>query len=76
MGYIYKLDGDFNMIRIGDRVNHFLDMKNQGTVINILFEGSEMHLEGGTAQQRMVLLVRLDDGRIVKINRDDALKAM
>jgi hypothetical protein len=63
------------MIRAGDRVYHFLDMKNVGTVINITQEGSNVHIEGGTSQQRFALFVRLDDGRIVKMYREDVLKA-
>ena len=68
-------NGDFNMIRTGDRVYHFLDMKHVGTVLNITFKDSNMHLEGGTSQQRVMLTVRLDDGRIVEMLRDDVLKA-
>jgi hypothetical protein len=63
------------MMRIGDRVHHFLDMKNVGTILDITFENSNLFLEGGTSQQRVLLVVRLDDGRVVKMNRDDALKA-
>jgi hypothetical protein len=63
------------MIRAGDRVYHFLDMKNVGIVVNITHEGSDVHIEGGTSQQRIALHVRLDDGRIIKIYREDALKA-
>jgi hypothetical protein len=63
------------MIRIGDRVHHILDMKNVGTVLNILFEGVEMHLQGGTSQRTMILIVRLDDGRVVSMPRNDVLKA-
>jgi hypothetical protein len=63
------------MVRVGDRVYHFLDMKNVGTVLNIMFEGAQVHLEGGTAQQEIILLVRLDDGRIVKMRKEDVLKA-
>lgn len=63
------------MIRTGDRVYHFMDMKHIGTVLNITFKGSDLHLEGGTAQQRIVLTVHLDDGRIVEMFRDDVLKA-
>jgi hypothetical protein len=50
-------------------------MKNVGTVLNIMFEGAQVHLEGGTAQQEIILLVRLDDGRIVKMRKEDVLKA-
>jgi hypothetical protein len=52
-----------------------MDMKHIGTVLNITFKGSDLHLEGGTAQQRIVLTVHLDDGRIVEMFRDDVLKA-
>lgn len=63
------------MIRIGDRVHHILNMKKVGIVLNILFEGAEVHLEGGTAQRKMILVVRFDDGSIMGIPRDDLLKA-
>lgn len=63
------------MVRVGDRVYHFLDMKNVGTVLNITMEGSNVHLEGGTSQQQFILHVRLDDGRIVQMRREDVLKA-
>lgn len=63
------------MVRIGDRVYHFLDMKNVGTVLNIIQEGSNVHLEGGTAQQQFIFHVRLDDGRVVYMRREDVLKA-
>jgi hypothetical protein len=50
-------------------------MKNVGTVLNIIQEGSNVHLEGGTSQQQFIFHVRLDDGRMVYIRREDALKA-
>ena len=63
------------MIRTGDRVYHFLDMKHVGTVLNITFSNSNLHIEGGTSQQKIILTVRLDDGRVVEMFRDDVLKA-
>jgi hypothetical protein len=62
------------MVRIGDRVYHFLDMKNIGTILDIKLKGSNIHLEGGTSQSKIVLVVRLDDGRVVEMNRDDVLR--
>ena len=63
------------MVRVGDRVYHFLDMKNVGTVLNIMFECAHVHIEGGTAQQEIFLFVRMDDGRVIKMRREDILKA-
>lgn len=62
------------MIRIGDRVYHFLDMKNIGTVVNITYDNVNLHLQGGTSQRRIILTVRLDDNTIKNFYREDILK--
>ena len=63
------------MVRIGDKVYHFMNMRDIGSVIDIRLEGSNIHLEGGTSQQQVFVIVSMGDGRIVKMRREDVMKA-
>jgi hypothetical protein len=63
------------MFRINDRVYHVFNMGKVGTVTDIAFAETGMHLVGGTAQQKMFLVVTMPDGRIARIPADEAMKA-
>jgi hypothetical protein len=62
------------MFRVNDRVYHVFNMGKVGTVMDLRFIETGMHLTGGTAQQKMVLDVRMSDGTIVTIPADEAMK--
>ena len=63
------------MFRVSDKVYHVFNMGKVGTVTDIRFVETGMHLTGGTAQQRMVLIVTLPDGTMTNIFADEAMKA-
>lgn len=62
------------MFRITDKVYHVFNISKVGEVIEMKFIETGMHLEGGTAQQRLILTVRFPDGRITNIPADEAMK--
>ena len=49
-------------------------MGKVGTVVDLRFVETGMHLTGGTAQQKLVLDVQMKDGTIVSIPADEAMK--
>lgn len=63
------------MFRVNDKVYHVFNMGKVGTVTDIRFLETGMHLTGGTAQQRMVLIVTLPDGTMMNVPADEAMKA-
>jgi hypothetical protein len=63
------------MFRVNDSVYHVFNMGKVGRVTGIVFAETGMHLTGGTAQQKMVLVVEMPDGRVVHIPADEAMKA-
>jgi hypothetical protein len=62
------------MFRISDKVYHVFNMGKVGEVVDMKFVETGMHLVGGTAQQRLVLIVRFPDGRIMEVPADEAMK--
>lgn len=62
------------MFRVNDRVYHVFNMGKVGTVVDLRFVETGMHLAGGTAQQKLVLDVQMKDGTIVSIPADEAMK--
>ena len=62
------------MFRVNDRVYHVFNMGKVGTVVNLRFVETGMHLTGGTAQQKLVLDVQMSDGTVVPIPADEAMK--
>jgi len=63
------------MFRVNDKVYHVFNMGKVGTVTDIAFVETGMHLTGGTAQQRMILVVTLPDGKVINVPADEAMKA-
>lgn len=62
------------MFRINDRVYHVFNMGNVGTIVNLRLVETGLHIAGGTAMQRMMLEVKMKDGRVVEIPADEAMK--
>ena len=53
-------------IRVGDKVQAFLDVRIKGTVLEILTEKKHGWLVGGTTQQERICVLELLDGRKMK----------
>ena len=62
------------MFRINDRVYHVFNMGNVGTIVNLRLVETGLHIGGGTAMQRMMLEVKMKDGRVIEIPADEAMK--
>lgn len=63
------------MIKINDRVYPVFNMRQTGRVVEVRFVPTGMHLIGGTAQQRMYVIIRLDsDGSLVEVPADETMR--
>jgi len=58
--------------RQGDRVGHVFDITSEGTVLELRERESGLHLTGGSASKEVVLLVRLDSGKLLEIVAHEA----
>jgi len=50
------------MLRVGDRVEYWYRMGRVGTVMDVQRSGHSAMMEGGTMSQRVMVVVRFDDG--------------
>jgi hypothetical protein len=63
------------MIKIGDRVYHFQNMDNIGTVVDIVSVKNNQLTVGGTTQARVFVKVKFDhDEDIITYNMGDIQK--
>jgi hypothetical protein len=53
-------------IRVGDRVQAFMDSNIKGSVTSIEYEKSTAHMIGGTAGSIAFCIIKTDDGRMVR----------
>ena len=53
-------------IKVGDRVESFLDSRVKGKVVEFLKEGAAPWMVGSTAQKELYCLVELDSGQVIK----------
>ena len=58
-------------IRVGDKVQAFLDPKIAGVVVNILREDSDTWLVGGTVSTVTLCDVQTADGKTVRVKMTD-----
>ena len=64
------------MIKINDKVYPAFNMSQVGRVVEVRFVPTGMHLIGGTAQQRMYVIIRLDgDGSLIEVPADETMRA-
>lgn len=64
------------MIRIGDRVVPYFDMKKVGVVVSIESQAkNQMLTTGGTTSAVQFAIVKLDSSETYKIRVEDLLKA-
>lgn len=64
------------MFKVNDRIYHVFNMRDVGEIQDMKFIDTGMHLVGGSAGKRLILIVRMSDGRIVEIPADEAMKDM
>jgi len=63
------------MVKINDRVHPVFNMNQVGTVVELTFRQTDMHLVGGAAQQRMWATIRLDrDGSLIQVPADETMR--
>jgi hypothetical protein len=53
-------------IKIGDRVQAFLDSRVIGTVTNIIEDKNVPWMVGGTASTKLICEIKLDDGAVAR----------
>jgi hypothetical protein len=64
------------VIKINDKVYPAFNMSQVGRVVEVRFVPTGMHLIGGTAQQRMYVIIRLDrDGSLIEVPADETMRA-
>lgn len=63
------------MVKINDKVYPAFNMGQVGKVVEIRFVPTGMHLIGGTAQQRMYVVIKLDkDGSLIEVPADETMR--
>jgi hypothetical protein len=63
------------MVKLNDRVYPVFNMSQVGTVVDLTFRATDMHLVGGAAQQRMYATIRLDkDGSTIQVPADETMR--
>lgn len=65
------------MFRVNDRVCHFMHMHKPGIVVDHKMIPGHLHniySSGGTLENKLILVVKLDTGEIVEISAEEALK--
>lgn len=63
------------MVKINDRVYPAFNMNQVGTVIDVRFQQTDMHLIGGTAQTRMHVIIKLErDGSLIEVPADETMR--
>jgi hypothetical protein len=63
------------MVKIKDRVHPAFNMSQVGTVVDVFFKPTDMHLIGGTAQTRMYAVILLDkDGTTISVPADEVMR--
>lgn len=63
------------MVKINDRVHPVFNMNQVGTVVDLSFRPTDMHLIGGTSQTRMFAVIKLDsDGSLVTVAADETMR--
>jgi hypothetical protein len=63
------------MVKINDKVYPAFNMGQVGRVVEIRFVPTGMHLIGGTAQQRMYVVIKLDkDGSLIEVPADETMR--
>ena len=63
------------MVKINDKVYPAFSMGQVGRVVEIRFVPTGMHLIGGTAQQRMYVVIKLDkDGSLIEVPADETMR--
>jgi NADH:ubiquinone oxidoreductase subunit B-like Fe-S oxidoreductase len=63
------------MVKINDRVYPVFNMNQVGTVVDVNFRQTDMHLIGGTAQTRMYAIIKLDkDGTLIEVPADETMR--
>jgi len=64
------------MVKINDRVYPVFNMSQIGRVVEIRFVPTGMHLIGGSSQQRMYVVLKLDkDGTLIEVPADETMRA-
>ena len=62
------------MIKVNDRVYHVYNMGLKGVVVGIEQEQSQTYLAAGPSQQRIVAVIKLDDGKIARVQVGDLMR--
>jgi hypothetical protein len=63
------------VIKINDKVYPAFNMTQVGRVVEVRFAPTGMHLIGGTAQQRMYVIIKLDrDGSLIEVPADETMR--
>jgi hypothetical protein len=63
------------LIKINDKVHPVFNMTQVGHVVEVRFRPTGMHLIGGTAQQRMFVVIKLDrDGQLIEVPADETMR--
>lgn len=62
------------MVKVNDKVFHAHNMSLRGTVVGIEQEKSQIWMVGGATQPRIIALVQLQDGRVLKLPAADLMR--
>lgn len=62
------------MVKVNDRIYHVYNMGLKGVVVGIEQEQSQTYLAAGPSQQRIVAVIKLDDGKIARVQVGDLMR--
>ena len=62
------------MVKVNDRVYHVYNMGMKGVVEGIEQEQSQTYLAAGPSQQRIIAVIRLNDGKIARVPVGDLMR--
>ncbi len=63
------------MVKLNDKVYPVFNMNQVGTVVDLLFQSVDTHMVGGSMQQRLWAIVKLDaDNQLIKVPAEDLMR--
>jgi hypothetical protein len=63
------------LVKLNDKVYPVFNMNQVGTVVDLLFQSVDTHMVGGSMQQRLWAIVKLDaDNQLIKVPAEDLMR--
>ena len=57
------------MIKVGDKVHHFMEMHKHGKVVDVIVENNSLLTTGGTSSSKVFMIVKYTDNTNKKLLR-------